>query len=180
MKSIMQRLADAMGIDADDFEKIDGMNFIENNATEEEHEESPFPISENKAKEIANRNDTLKTDFCINSDRNGITFIGLYNSSTKLVEKKSKKYWQYEVVSGDISWMEINDEGETYCDGWLTKDDLKLLRCLIDVETGDYTYYPKVLNYKDRGIIKYKDFKTNNRKGKAKNSAKRIFDEKRL
>lgn len=155
MGRIMSRLSKMFEKNNDENDKLDILFQTDTEINNENAEESPFPISKQKAKEIAQRNNTLKTDFTRNSKREGITFIGLYNATVELIEKNEKKYWQYEVLSGDISWMEFDERGDTFCDGGLTEEDLKLLRCLIDVETGDYTYYPKIERFKDRGTIKF-------------------------
>lgn len=55
-----------------------------------------------------------------------------------VVTLNEKKYFQIQIIKGDISWM----ENSTFYDGWLYEDDLDLLRCLIDVNTGEYIYYP--------------------------------------
>ena len=110
---------------------------------EEEDSKYPYPIKKSKAEEIANRDDTLKTDFCRNSNRKSVTYLSFNDTSLEVIEKDGKKYWQYQVTEGDISWIEFGKHGNTFCDGWLGGDDFKWLRCLIDVETGEYIYYPQ-------------------------------------
>lgn len=115
-----------------------------------------FPIKRSMAINIAQKNNTLKTDFCRNSDRIGISFLEFDNYTIDVIEKNEKKYWQFQVLSGDISWIEYDRNNETYCDGMLEKDDLKFLRCLINVESGDYIYFPDVKNYEER-TVNYED-----------------------
>ena len=122
----------------------------------EEDEKYPYPIKKSMAEEIARKSQTLKTDFCRNSNRECITFLGFGDYSLDIIEKEGKKYWQYQVFNGDISWVEFSEKNETYCDGNFSSEDLKYLRCLIDVETGDYIYYPDVKDYKER-TIKYEE-----------------------
>ena len=98
----------------------------------------------------------MKTDFCRNSDRKGISFLGFDNYTIDVIEKNEKKYWQFQVLSGDISWMDFEKNETIYCDGKLVEDDFKFLRCLIDTESGDYIYYPDVKKYEER-IVSYKD-----------------------
>ncbi len=127
----------------------------------EEDQKYPYPIKRSMAEEIARKSFTLKTDFCRNSKRENITFLGFDDYSIDIIEKEGKKYWQYQVFNGDISWIEKSRWGETFCDGKLCDEDLNYLRCLIDVETGDYTYYPDLKEYKER-TLKYEDiFKKN-------------------
>ena len=115
-----------------------------------------FPIKRSTAINIAQKNNTLKTDFCRNSNRKGISFLGFDNYTIDVIEKNEKKYWKFQVLSGDISWIEYDRNSETYCDGMLEKDDLKFLRCLINVESGDYIYFPDVKNYEER-TVNYED-----------------------
>lgn len=101
-----------------------------------------FPISENQAIEIAERNENLKTDYCKHTNRGAISYLSFEDRKVDLVEIYNKKYWQIQILAGDVSGMSVTDK-EDYCwDGWLGKDDLKKLRCLIDVQTGEYIYYP--------------------------------------
>ena len=109
-----------------------------------------------KAIEIAKKNNTLKTDFCRNSDREGISYLSFNDYKTDLVNLNNKKYWQFQVLSGDISWISNKKNETIYNDGWLGENDLKFLRCLIDVETGDYSYFPETKKYKER-TVSYKD-----------------------
>ena len=68
----------------------------------------------------------MKTDFCRNSNNKGISYLSFTSYDIKPIEKDNKIYWLFQVLDGDISWIEFND------------NDLKYLRCLIDVNTGDY------------------------------------------
>lgn len=110
---------------------------------EEEDAKYPYPIKKSTVEYIVNKDDKLKSDFCKNTDRRSITYLSFDDSVISLVEIDSKKYWQYQVTKGDISWIEFSKHGNTFCDGMLVNNDFKLLKCLIDVETGEYTYYPE-------------------------------------
>ena len=115
-----------------------------------------FPIKKSQVAMIAKKSNTLKTDFCRNSDREGISYLSFNDYKIDLVNINNKKYWQFQVNSGDISWIS-NEKNETiYNDGWLLGNDLNYLRCLVDTETGNYIYYPKVKKYKER-TVKYED-----------------------
>ena len=114
-----------------------------------------YKITEKEVEEIANSKDTLKTDFLRNSKRNGITYLKFEDYEIEKVEVNSKKYYQFQVVKGKISWMEKNNGNTTFYDGFFTEEDLKYLRCLIDKETKDYIYYPDLPYYKKR-IVKKK------------------------
>lgn len=136
----------------DDIDEINYDDLIE----EKEDAKYNYPIKRSMAIEISKKNNTLKTDFCRNSDREGISYLSFNEYKTDLVALNHKKYWQFQVYSGDISWIS-NEKNETiYNDGWLSDNDLKFLKCLVDTETGDYIYYPKVKKYKER-TVKYED-----------------------
>lgn len=115
-----------------------------------------FPIKRSVAIEIAKNNNTLKTDFCRNSDRKGISFLGFNDYTINVIEKNEKKYWQFQVLSGDISWIIFDKDEQTYCDGRFGDSDINFLRCLIDVESGDYIYFPDVKKYEER-TVNYED-----------------------
>lgn len=123
---------------------------------EKEDANYSYPILRSKAIDIARENNTLKTDFCRNSGNRGISYLGFNTYKIDVIEKDNKTYWQFEVLDGYISWIEHNDNNITYCDGKFSDDDLKYLRCLIDVNTGDYIYFPDVEKYKER-IVKNKE-----------------------
>jgi len=132
----------------------------ENKKKEEEKQKEDkkynYPIKRSEAIELSNKHNTLKTDFISNSNRDGVSFISFNDYEIKIITKDKKKYWQYQVLSGDISWIKHSDYETEYCDGYLTENDLKYLRCLIDCESGDYIYYPDVKKYNER-IVKYED-----------------------
>ena len=119
-------------------EKIAEDNRKKSKKEAEEDLKYNFPIKRSMAISIAQKNNTLKTDFCRNSDRKGISFLGFNNYTIDVIEKNEKKYWQFQVLSGDISWMDFEKNETIYCDGKLVEDDFKFLRCLIDTESGDY------------------------------------------
>ena len=137
-------------------EKIAEENRKKSEKEAEEDLKYNFPIKRSMAINIAQKNNTLKTDFCRNSDRKGISFLGFDNYTIDVIEKNEKKYWQFQVLSGDISWMDFEKNETIYCDGKLVEDDFKFLRCLIDTESGDYIYYPDVKKYEER-LLSYKD-----------------------
>lgn len=137
-------------------EKIAEENRKKSKKEAEEDLKYNFPIKRSTAINIAQKNNTLKTDFCRNSDRKGISFLGFDNYTIDVIEKNEKKYWQFQVLSGDISWMDFEKNETIYCDGKLVEDDFKFLRCLIDTESGDYIYYPDVKKYEER-LVSYKD-----------------------
>ncbi len=137
-------------------EKIAEDNRKKSKKEAEEDLKYNFPIKRSMAISIAQKNNTLKTDFCRNSDRKGISFLGFNNYTIDVIEKNEKKYWQFQVLSGDISWMDFEKNETIYCDGKLVEDDFKFLRCLIDTESGDYIYFPDVKNYEER-TVNYED-----------------------
>ena len=137
-------------------EKIAEDNRKKSKKEAEEDLKYNFPIKRSMAINIAQKNNTLKTDFCRNSDRKGISFLGFDNYTIDVIEKNEKKYWQFQVLSGDISWMDFEKNETIYCDGKLVEDDFKFLRWLIDAESGDYIYFPDVKDYEER-TVNYED-----------------------
>ena len=155
MSSIINKLKEI--IDKEDYvgeDRLDFLNFPDDLFDEKKDDNKySYPILRSKAIDIARKNNTLKTDFCRNSNNKGISYLGFTTYDIKPVEKNNKTFWLFQVLDGDISWIEFDDDDNTtYCDGKFSDDDLKYLRCLIDVETGDYIYYPNVKKYHKRTV----------------------------
>ena len=98
-----------------------------------------YNISKEEAFNIASESRNLKTDFVKNSNRKNVTFLTFGDKEIKLVNIKNKKYWQIQILDGEISQM-YND---SFFDGFIKKEETKYLRCLVDANTGEYIYYPK-------------------------------------
>lgn len=116
---------------------------------EDADENYGFPISKGDAFEIATRNSNLKTDFC-KAQKYDYTYLGFKKTKIELVKLKNKKYWQIQILDGDTAGVDYDRRYKTVeeWDGSLAGDDLPLLRCLVDVETGKYIYYPDKEKYK--------------------------------
>ena len=107
--------------------------------TKEKKKTKKYKISKEEAFNIASENRNLKTDFVKNSNRKNVTFLTFGDKEIKLVNIKNKKYWQIQILDGEISQM-YND---SFFDGFIKKEETKYLRCLVDANTGEYIYYPK-------------------------------------
>ena len=109
---------------------------------EEKDKQYNFPILRSKAIEIADRDENLKTDF-YRRYRGNITYLRFSKKEMDVIELNGKKYWQIQILDGDISGVDYDRKyGITDWDGGFSDKDLKKLRCLIDDETGEYIYYP--------------------------------------
>lgn len=181
MSSIYSKLKEIFKLENDKIEDKEFLNFLdglkENDEDKNDDDNYPYPIKKSMAIEIARAPSTLKTDFCRNSNRSRVTYLGFNSSKVSVIEKDGRKYFQYQVLDGDISWIDDSDYGTTYCDGFFTSDDLKYLRCLIDVETGDYIYYPNVSKYEKRTIKYEKKEITEDRRKELREWAKKFEDE---
>ena len=116
---------------------------IEEEQDENIEDDNPynFNISKSDAFYIANKNENLKTDY-YRRRKGNITYIGFNDKSIKLVSLNNKKYWQIQILDGEVSGIDYDGKYETCWDGFFGKSDLKKLSCLIDVDTGEYSYYP--------------------------------------
>lgn len=114
---------------------------------------SIYPISEYQAFQIANQNRNLKTDYKKNSGKY-IVDLDFSDFKIKLVDGDNKqKYWLVTITEGDFTEAppfhdyDADDRMLFYTTvsrrGYFDKKDLKKLQCLIDVNTGEYIYYPK-------------------------------------
>lgn len=144
LKSLAERKAEIEedDEDVDEFFEVEKHYMESPEKLKEEDAKYNFPILRSKALEIANRDENLKTDYCRNTSRGNISYICFTDKKIEVVEIENKKYWQIQILSGDVSGMEVNRKESYNWDGWLGDKDLNLLRCLVDVETGEYIYYP--------------------------------------
>lgn len=107
--------------------------------TKEKKKTKKYNISKEEAFNIASESRNLKTDFVKNSNRKNVTFLTFGDKEIKFINIKNKKYWQIQILDGEISQM-YND---SFFDGFIKKEETKYLRCLVDANTGEYIYYPK-------------------------------------
>ena len=142
LKSLAESKEEIEDDDEDEFYEDEKCYMESIKKLKEEDAKYNFPILRSKALEIANRDENLKTDYCRNTSRGNISYICFTDKKIEVVEIENKKYWQIQILSGDVSGMEVNRKESYNWDGWLGDKDLNLLRCLIDVETGEYIYYP--------------------------------------
>ncbi len=98
-----------------------------------------YPISQKEAFAIANRDENLKTDFW-KRKKDNITYLFFEKARVHPVELLDHVFWHVEILSGEISGMKITDKYDECWDGFFSKNDLKLLQCYIDVNTGEYYY----------------------------------------
>ena len=109
---------------------------------EAKYNESSFKIKMADAFNIVGVADRLKADFLKHTKRVGeITSLNFNDNSTKLLTINGRNYWCVQIIDADILEKDacITDEDS---DNGFTTDDMLFLRCLIDVETGEYVYYP--------------------------------------
>ncbi len=97
-------------------------------------DDEDYNVSSEDAYKIAKK--YLVKDFIKNSEIN-ITYIRFTKYKIKL---KDEKYWHIKIIECDMSWVEKDG---TLCDGIAEENELKKLQCLIDVNTGEYIYYPE-------------------------------------
>lgn len=100
---------------------------------------SQYPISPYQAFKIAEQDNNLKTNF-FRLDSRYISYLGFDDCKVELVDgDNNRKYYLVNITKGEISWL----DDDTFYDGIFCDNDFDLLQCLIDVETGEYIYYPK-------------------------------------
>lgn len=117
-------------------------NTIANSYNEEEEEDFfSKPISKEDALCIASMDNNLKSDFC-RAKKYGYTYICFDDADIELIELKGKNYWQVQIKSGELSGTDYYKRDIIDWDGDIAEKDLPYLRCLIEVETGKYIYYP--------------------------------------
>ena len=93
-----------------------------------------YPITDYKAISIAKKE--LTKEYLKDWDSNLITYISLYLDIEEVIEYNKKLYYYIIATGGDISGVDKN----TFWDGEVSKESCKKLRCLVDVNNGEYIY----------------------------------------
>lgn len=113
------------------------------NKIEQLPKESEFSISQYQAFKIADRNENLKSDFFRCVDKY-ISYLDFTDCKIELLKLNDKKYWHIKITDGDISSIYTDEFGNsTFTDGTFGEESLKKLQCLVDVNSGEYIYYPE-------------------------------------
>lgn len=141
----MDKLKDYLFCDEESDEEID-YNILEYERKKIDNiDDSEYKISKQEAFRIANLNQNLKTDFKHNIEEH-ITYLSFKKYDANIITINSKKYWQIKVHDAEFGAIETDSSGTTFLDGEYTKeaspDKINKLSCLVDVDTGEYKYYP--------------------------------------
>lgn len=105
---------------------------------EKEDKRYPYPIKLSEAIGIVYDDKNLKNDFFQKDPRN-ITSIHFRNYEVCVVTIRFKTYYQIQITEGSLTWVENNRLLESE----FSLKDYHNLRCLVDVKSGKYKYYPK-------------------------------------
>ena len=120
-------------------------DFDDDGETIKNIDDSQYKISQKEAFEIANLNQNLKSDFVRNVE-DGITYLSFKKYATDIKTINGKKYWNMKGLEADYSTVEEDGDCTIFSDGTYreeySKEELDKLNCLIDVDTGEYKYYP--------------------------------------
>lgn len=108
---------------------------------EREVDDSSFKIKKNQAFNIADLDENLKSDYYKNTKREGNITLLFNDNRVKLINLDGRKYWCVQILDADVNGITYVSEEEEDENRFST-EDMKILRCLIDVETGEYVYYP--------------------------------------
>ena len=137
--SIFQKIRNIFNTDSDDDYTDDTDYYLFESNIDKLEKTSQYAISPYKAFKIAEQDNNLKTDF-FRIDSRYISYLSFDDCKVELVDgDNNRKYYLINITKGEVSWI----DGETFYDGFLVDKDFDLLQCLIDVETGEYIYYPK-------------------------------------
>lgn len=116
---------------------------MSSNTTKIVNNQIQFPLSKKSAFLIANKDCNLKTDFCKNDTRN-ISYLFFSNSKITSKTYNNESYWHIKITDGDISWASCDENYNLeHYDGFFTANDLKKLQCLVNINTGEYKYFPE-------------------------------------
>ena len=98
-------------------------------------EDCPYAITPKMAEEIASKRSYK--DY-VKKCKERYTGFWVTDAAMDVVDIEDRKCYLYQVKEADIAWRK---NGDSY-DGIVSPEGLKYLRCLVDVNTGDYKYYP--------------------------------------
>lgn len=127
----------------DNEEEIFDFDTLFVNKIEQLPKESEFPISQYRAFKIAEQNENLKSDFFRNADKY-ISYLDFTDCKIELLKLNDKQYWYIKITDGEVSSIYTDEFGNsTFADGTFGEESLKMLQCLVDVNSGEYIYYPE-------------------------------------
>ena len=101
-------------------------------------------VSVERALKIVDKDENLKKDLknrCWIEDKEYIGFMEFTDKEVKYIEINGRGFWQITITDGRISGRR-GTKGKIHWDGSLKSYKSKL-RALVDVQTGEYLYYPK-------------------------------------
>ena len=102
-----------------------------------EEEKSKYPISEEKAIEIARPE--LKKVY-VSHHREGISGLYFTDFLVTLLGTGEEKWYKVEVTEGDISYIIEEEDKTTFLDGKLEEESLKELVGYVNAHTGEFEY----------------------------------------
>ncbi|MBQ8131232.1 MAG: hypothetical protein IJ193_01935 [Bacilli bacterium] len=105
---------------------------------EDEEKDCPYPITKNKAIEIARPE--LKKKYASKHYEDGISGLYFTDFDVVLLGTGEEKWYRVEVIDGDISHIIDNDDGTTFLDGRLSDEALKELVGYVNANTGEFEY----------------------------------------
>lgn len=125
------------------------MNFIKKVMSlfvqEQTDDDSSFKIKKSQAFDIADLDNNLKKDYYKNTKRGGKVELLFNDNRVNLIKLDGRNYWCVQILDADLYGLQLEDSSLDDDDddaNLFTTEDMKILRCLIDVETGEYVYYP--------------------------------------
>lgn len=125
------------------------MNFIKKVMSlfvqEQTDDDSSFKIKKSQAFDIADLDNNLKKDYYKNTKREGKVELLFNDNRVNLIKLDGRNYWCVQILDADLYGLQLEDSSLDDDDddaNLFTTEDMKILRCLIDVETGEYVYYP--------------------------------------
>lgn len=113
----------------------------------EEDNKYHFKINKKMALRIALKTHKLLHSYCDIVDNNSYFSLEVFEKQVDYAEIEDKKYWLVQITSGilhavetHVIWDSFKDHNE-YSKKEIDDNDRKYLRCLINVETGEYIYF---------------------------------------
>ena len=106
-----------------------------------------FKVNKKMALRIALKTKKLLISYCNIMDNNSYFSLEVFEKQVDYVEIKGNGYWLVQIINGKLSSVETHlvydsfDDINEYFEKDIDDNDRKYLRCLVNVDTGEYIYF---------------------------------------
>ena len=112
----------------------------------EEDDKYHFRINKKMALRIALKTRNLLNSFCDITDNHYFS-LEVFEKNVDYIEIEDKRYWLVQMISGKLHSVETHvvydsfDDINEFFEKEIDDNDRKYLKCLVNVDTGEYIYF---------------------------------------